>query len=1279
MLSIYVRRLSLAALTVACAVVFAYPVTAQVSLGPPPPIPPVIETLKNPHLATALVTAGKPSAAIITPSSGRYDAIAAEINAAVKKATGITLPVISDDSTEAAVPLTGNRVILGNRSTNRTLEELYNRYFCLLDLRYPGPGGRVVRTLHNPFGNEANAILIGGSNDTGVTEAARRFTAMLPDSTTADGTLEIGRIADISLGSGVSIPHDKTKFDIWEASEGYRSSGYFGWTSISMHMAAYYMTGDEYHAREFLRLAFPDSVAKEEIAVFDGERIENKNEPLSGPYHYNAHMLILFWDLIEESPVFTDEDRLRVTNAFSKQLNHRKSEGIYGRTEPFWGVGSRHGQWAAVSLYCLARYFDRDYPSPIWKHSIEASESLFASLNMYAWVNGENDNLFWYDTGIAPIFTYLLLSGERRPIENGVARTLTNAFEMLASGFARDWALQYASIGFLHKAAYLFDDGRFIHYRQRLNLDMDVTRLGQSFWPGDSLEPVPPDDLAGRWSINYLSEPSWRDRNNGFPLDKSFQWGSYRSAADSTGDFILIDGYNGESRNPSHTFDILQLRIGGDTILDGYRNQVLTSSDGLYEPVIAKNAALQYIDVIGSAAIVEAEVPNAAYCSWRRSIIHRTGAYSLIADELTFREDSDNMEVEVLWEPSRRRTVSSPAPGMLSSAPRNTASGGTTFSLSLSDPLPTAKRNAYYTMQRFAPVAAGDRLRLFTLIAPVTDGGESACVRVAPNAAALSFPEPGIVVRGEYRHIQGDLVVITPDHLTALGLWRSGEANPVSSPSPVDIDWDFDSGICTVLTSRAVDLRLLIEPGAKVRLDGRPVTIRPLDTGGYTVSVPAGKHTLDNVPPRNDVREAIRAEAANALQEGRARRLQDLDAMKSIQTAALKEIMPVFRVNTDKTVAAIEIVESALGEVLGVAAGNTVSLFNGIGHPVGKMSTDGPVRVLHWWPEKKLLVAGCIDEQVVAFTADGDKSWSFTSVMDPEVFRAAKTYWFKSAPGHEGIQGLGSGIFLNNENQLFVGSACTIEILDGTGNLIHRMPQFWGPPHVFRLIDGLDGFPALLAARRITGVHRVGIISAKTLKPDPRGFNAVPEGVTYVGGWMGLNRNHIFYEDLDGDGTKEVISDINGVWNRVTVWNTSGKGLYDASFGPGERMPTKTMRDLDIIDADNDGSKEIFAATAKGLVVCLDRTCTKRWARLMPAPCSVLQTVRPADGGNAFIIVGCEDGAVYLLDSAGNTVAKGTVNGTPTCIAPYSTRSSGPGAVIGTNRGETAFFAVDRR
>ncbi len=50
---------------------------------------------------------------------------------------------------------------------------------------------------------------------------------------------------------------------------------------------------------------------------------------------------------------------------------------------------------------------------------------------------------------------------------------------------------------------------------------------------------------------------------------------------------------------------------------------------------------------------------------------------------------------------------------------------------------------------------------------------------------------------------------------------------------------------------------------------------------------------------------------------------------------------------------------------------------------------------------------------MIAFDETGKRQWVFTSEMDPAVYRAAKTYWFKSAPGHAGIHGLFTGVFLD--------------------------------------------------------------------------------------------------------------------------------------------------------------------------------------------------------------------------------------------------------------------------
>jgi len=319
--------------------------------------PPVYTELKPLCLTTWLVHGGTARTAIVVPSSGRYDDLGRRIADVVHKATGVRLPVVADNSEDARIPPQTHVVLLGNRSTNRAVRELYNRHFCLLDLRYPGRGGTVLRTLHNPFGNGCNAILVGGSDLVGVQEAVAQFIRRLEEAAgdaAGDGQgpmqLGIGRLADIRLPEGMDIPDDMAQFPLWSASDGYGDGGFFGWNILSKRAALYYMTGDPFHAREFVRLAFPDAQAKREIRAVDQGKVDI-TDPLTGLDHYRTHRMILYWDLIEESPVFSAEERLRITNAFARQLKHRRAESVYRYGGPAVKVSSRHGQWGAVCVF----------------------------------------------------------------------------------------------------------------------------------------------------------------------------------------------------------------------------------------------------------------------------------------------------------------------------------------------------------------------------------------------------------------------------------------------------------------------------------------------------------------------------------------------------------------------------------------------------------------------------------------------------------------------------------------------------------------------------------------------------------------------------------------------------------------------------------------------------------------------------------------------------------------------------------------------------------------
>jgi len=336
---------------------------------------------------------------------------------------------------------------------------------------------------------------------------------------------------------------------------------------------------------------------------------------------------------------------------------------------------------------------------------------------------------------------------------------------------------------------------------------------------------------------------------------------------------------------------------------------------------------------------------------------------------------------------------------------------------------------------------------------------------------------------------------------------------------------------------------------------------------------------------------------------------------------------------------------------------------------VRRFETDGTIRNLRWWDKPKLLLAGCVDEKLIAFDEQGQRQWTFVSEMHPAVLEAAKQYWFKSA--HPGIYGIGSGEFLDGKEQCFLGSACTLEIVDDHGQLVKRLPAFWGAGSHFWLNPRADGSIDLLFAKEPTETHAVYVLNNKQMNLH-YAFHGVPAGHTYVGGWANMSRDHLFIADLDGDGKKEAVSEVNGIWNRITVWDEDGAALYNAQFGPGSPIPTRNIRDLEVADLNGDGKLEVIAATSAGLLVVLDSHLRKLWSVRLPVAATVLQAVTTK--GAPALIVGLQNGDVLQLDGQGKTMLRGHVDGTPNEIMGVTAEGKSQ-VVITTSKGAVAGFA----
>jgi len=241
----------------------------------------------------------------------------------------------------------------------------------------------------------------------------------------------------------------------------------------------------------------------------------------------------------------------------------------------------------------------------------------------------------------------------------------------------------------------------------------------------------------------------------------------------------------------------------------------------------------------------------------------------------------------------------------------------------------------------------------------------------------------------------------------------------MKADAPVALDRSFTDGRLSVNTGQTTTLRCDVVPEG-LALDGASLQLTTGADGLVAIDLPAGDHVLVGAVPRPDALAALGEGLRQRLADAMARRSPTPEPRPAVQLPD-KALDTPGSARLGSGVVDMVSLPRPDGDLLAVAEKRSVHILSSEGKERASVTTEGDVRVLHWWPEEELLLVGCVDEKVLAFGLDGVKRWEFTSEMDPAVYAAAKQYWLKSA--HPGIYGLSSGVFMDGKPQAFVGSA----------------------------------------------------------------------------------------------------------------------------------------------------------------------------------------------------------------------------------------------------------------
>ncbi|MEW6356619.1 MAG: PQQ-binding-like beta-propeller repeat protein [Planctomycetota bacterium] len=715
-----------------------------------------VEAPKPLFLKTQIVRDGRAEAVIVSPAQPDFLAMAKRMADRIKAATGADVPIHLEDQFVRDDAQPTNLILLGSICNNRLIVPLYGLRYTWVDDAFPGGDGYVVRTVHDPWGAGKNALVLGGSSKAGVEKAVNEFLGMVNDGKdlVLDRTLHVvpgTEQAERILGGKRDDKYIEERMKA--AQRALDTGAHCGITGlVSDAGIAYGRTGDETYAELFKRLAY---------LMYEHRLGEPKT--YGGPWGMDAdfrlHNIIPAWDLVEESPVFTDEDRSKITKILFEFTEYcvPKAHSVLKSAK----VRHNHQTFPALGLFHAGTYYSKYYgivEADYWLQIAHASFDLqakaakpYEDCNGYQW-------LTLYHT-----MQYALAKPDWQIFENGNARRaadyailgMDNLAYQVPYGDTGSYQCWWTEMPFLKGAAWYYRDGR---YAWAVDLKRPVSKR---FLIGEydrTVAPVEPKDLLGvrAVALDPLYYQTWGGEEH-MPIEKAVDKIVMRAGFDPKRQYLLLDGlsngghkhYDGNSISRITDRERIWL-ADNDYIkaLPKFHNGVLIYNDGQSDtipPFCELEAIADFEDVGFSKTVVR----NYAGVDWHRNIIWLKEKYFLVVDEMTAGEAGD-YTFNCKWHLIGKPTLTGDALTVEQEGKRFSVTTAPGLQLKLSDDQALGKNwNGYEFAEPVvrvleqigrAKLAKGDRFTYFNLLHAADDERplDLALKRVSPNAVLIA-------------------------------------------------------------------------------------------------------------------------------------------------------------------------------------------------------------------------------------------------------------------------------------------------------------------------------------------------------------------------------------------------------------------------------------------------------------------------------------------------------------------------------------------------------------
>jgi len=590
-------------------------------------------SLKRMVLETPIVAQGEARAIIVVPENPVYGQLAGSVQERIRSATGVGLRVVRDTEVSGSDREGQSIITLGNLTTNRFVERLYRMHYVHADARYPGRGGFVVRTVHDPWGTGTNVVFLGGSDDEGVTGAVDQFLETMEST----GELVLPPILAVRLGEGVDGEAFSRAPDLAAIRRDLKRDSNRGLTRRAGEYGFHYALGGH-----------PDWALACRDALF-----EHRTRPYMGwdDTHMELWYALIGFDLSEESEALSDADRLAMTRYLLKVL--RGPEGV--RQQTFRGalrehaVRHNHAMLPALDAYFGGRYFRKYYGLEEADDWLSDAAQLFAGQeNSY---KTACDATAYECTASLPLAVlYALAEPDYGILSNGSAGEAMdrfigctdNRFELSGNGDV------YSAfpMPLLLMTNWYYRDGRYQWIIDRYRERHGGRDFGKSLrYHIDGLvEPVLPADMVGARA--FPVDPDFCRHSGGpeaVPPERRFDKLTFRAAFDPDRQYLLLDGLGVGSHGHDDVnaivrfMDLDRVFLVDDSYSEGPNlrdhNAVTVLRDGVRGAVPAAAELLGLAD-LGSTGFSRTVARDHTGTDWVRTIVWTVDAYFVVIDEL---------------------------------------------------------------------------------------------------------------------------------------------------------------------------------------------------------------------------------------------------------------------------------------------------------------------------------------------------------------------------------------------------------------------------------------------------------------------------------------------------------------------------------------------------------------------------------------------------------------------------------------------------------------------